>query len=99
MSQGVSQIHRYLFIADQWTEPYSPWQNPAELNVIKYTLKSHAQVLLDSTGAQNSKWFLAQNYLPHVHNLSSNHQLNWKIPEQVSNGTGAPDISHILLSY
>ena len=39
-----------LVIADQWTEPHSPWQNPAELNGVKY-LKSHAQVLLDRTGA------------------------------------------------
>ena len=50
MSQRVRQIHRDLVIADQWTEPHSPWQNPAELNGVKY-LKSHAQVLLDRTGA------------------------------------------------
>jgi hypothetical protein len=31
-------------------KPHSPWQSPAELNGIKY-LKSHAQVLLDRTGA------------------------------------------------
>jgi hypothetical protein len=43
MSQRVKQIHRDLVIADQWTEPHSPWQNPAELNGFKY-LKSHAQV-------------------------------------------------------
>jgi hypothetical protein len=57
MSQRVKvcQIHRDLVIADQWTEPHSPWQNPAELNgiYVKY-LKSHAQVLLDRTGAQDS---------------------------------------------
>jgi hypothetical protein len=53
MSQRVCQIHRDLVIADQWTEPYSPWQNPAELNGVKY-LKSHAQVLLDRTGAPDS---------------------------------------------
>jgi hypothetical protein len=39
MSQRVRQIHRYLVIADQRTEPHSPWQNPAELNGVKY-LKS-----------------------------------------------------------
>ena len=58
MSQRVRQIHRDLVIADQWTEPHSPWQNPAELNGVKY-LKSHAQVLLDRTGAPNTMWFLA----------------------------------------
>ena len=50
MSQRVCQIHRDLVIVDQWTEPHSRWQNPAELNGVKY-LKSHAQVLLDRTGA------------------------------------------------
>jgi hypothetical protein len=44
MSQLVKDIHRYFIIADQWTEPHSPWQNSAELNSVKY-LKSHAQVL------------------------------------------------------
>jgi hypothetical protein len=43
-------IHRDLTIADQWIEPHSRWQSPAELNGVKY-LKSQAQVLLDRTGA------------------------------------------------
>jgi hypothetical protein len=55
------------------------------LNGVKY-LKSHAQALLDRTGAPDNLWFLAQDYLAHVHNLSANRQFNWKIPEQVSRG-------------
>jgi hypothetical protein len=97
MSQHVQDIHRDLIIADQWTEPHSPWQNPAELNGVKY-LKSHAQVLLNRTGAPDNLWFLEQDYLAHVHNLSANRQLNWKISEQVSRG-GTPDISHIVMFY
>jgi hypothetical protein len=58
MSQRVKDIHRDLIIADQWTEPHSPWQKPAELNGVEY-LKSHAQVLLDRTGAPDNLWFLA----------------------------------------
>jgi hypothetical protein len=85
MRKRLKVIHRDLIIADQWTEPRSPWQNPAELNGVKY-LKSHAQVLLERTGAPDNLWFLAQDYLAHVHNLSENRQLNWKIPEQVSRG-------------
>jgi hypothetical protein len=85
MNQRVKDIHRDLIIVDQWTEPHSSWQNPAELNIVKY-LKSHAQVLLDRTGAPGNLWFLTQDYLAHVHNLSENHQLNWKIPEQASRG-------------
>jgi hypothetical protein len=82
MSQRVKDIHRDLIIAHQWTEPHSPCQNPAELNGYKY-LKSQAQVLLDRTGAPDNLPFLA-----HVHNLSANRQLNWKITEQVSRGDG-----------
>ena len=77
MSQRVHQIHRDLVIADQWTEPHSPRQNPAKLNGVKY-LKSHGQVSLDRTCTPNTMWFLAQ-----VQNLSTTRQLNWKIPEQV----------------
>jgi hypothetical protein len=95
MNQRVKDIHRDLNIADQWTETHSPWQNPAELNGVKY-LKSHVQVILYTTGATDNLWFLAQNYLAYVHNLSANCQLNWKIPEQVSRGR-SPDISHILM--
>jgi hypothetical protein len=97
MIQRACQIHRDKVIVDQWTEPHSPWQNSAELNGVKY-LKSHAQVLLNRTGAPDSMWFVAQDYLPHIHNLSANRQINWKIPEQVSRGE-TPDISHILMFY
>jgi hypothetical protein len=77
MSQRVEGIHRDLTIADQWTEPHSPWQNPAYLNGVNY-LKSHAQVLLNRTGAPDNLWFffLAQDNLAHVHNLSANSQIN-----------------------
>ena len=44
------------------------------------------RVLLDRTSAPENLWFLAQDYLAHVHNLSANFPLNWKIPEQVSRG-------------
>jgi hypothetical protein len=85
MSQRVKDIHRDFIIADQYKEPHSPCQNSAELNIVKY-LKSHAQVLLDRTGAPDNLWFLVQDYLAYVYNLSTNRQLNWKIPEQVSRG-------------
>jgi hypothetical protein len=92
MSHRVRQIHRDLVIADQWTEPHSPWQNPAELNGVK-CLKSHAQALLDRTGAPDTLWFLAQDYLAHVHNLSTNRQIIWKYQNKFQ------DISHILMFY
>jgi hypothetical protein len=70
--QRVKDIHRDLIIANQWTEPHSLWQKPAKLNGVKH-LKSHAQVFLDKTGAPDNLWFLAKDYLAHVHNnLSAN---------------------------
>jgi hypothetical protein len=99
LSQRVKQIHRYLVIADLWTEPHSPWQNPAELIGVEY-LKFHAQVLLGRIGAPDSMWFLAQDYLAHVHNPCANRQTNWQIPQHVSRDPRAtPDISHISIFY
>jgi hypothetical protein len=66
------------------------------LNGVKH-LKSHVQVLLDRIGAPDNLWFLVQDYLAHVNNLSANRQLNWKILEQVSRGrSGTSDIYHIF---
>jgi hypothetical protein len=59
MSQHAKDIDRDLIIADRWTEPHSPWQTPAELNVVEY-LKSHAQVMLDKTCETDNLWFLAK---------------------------------------
>jgi hypothetical protein len=36
MSQCVKDIHRDLIIDDKWTEPHSPWQNPAKMIGVKY---------------------------------------------------------------
>jgi hypothetical protein len=92
MIQRVKDIYRIFVIADQWTQMHSPFKNPAEFNGVKYS-NSHAQALLDRTGAPDNLRFLAQDYLEHAHNLSSNLQLNWKIPEQVSREEG--DTRHI----
>jgi hypothetical protein len=60
MSQRVRHIDRDFIILDQWTDPHSPRQNPAELTCVKH-LKSYAQVLSDRTGAQDSMWFFEQD--------------------------------------
>jgi hypothetical protein len=49
---------------------------------------------LERTGAPDNLWFVAQDYLSHVHNLSVNRQLSWKIPEQVLRGR-EEDARHI----
>ena len=85
MSEKVKQIHRDLVIADTWTEPHSPWQNPAELNGVK-VLKQQAQVLMDRTNAPPETWFLAQQYLADVHNVCAHPLLQWNTPDQVAGG-------------
>jgi hypothetical protein len=47
MSQKFKDIHRELIIANH------SWQNPSELNGVKY-LKSHVKVLLDRTVEQDN---------------------------------------------
>ena len=96
-SKQVQEIHRDLIISDQWTEPHSPWQNPAEMNGVKY-LKNHSQVLMDRTNTPPNLWFLCHQYLVDIYNVCAHPQLNWKIPAQVAGGD-TPDISHILCFY
>jgi hypothetical protein len=100
MSQCVKDIHRDFIIDDQWTEPHSLWQNSSELNGVKY-LKSHAQVLLDRIGAPDNLWFLAQDYLSHVHKskCKSSTQLENTRTGIKGGRKGTPDISHILMFY
>jgi hypothetical protein len=93
MSQRVKDIHSDLNIDDQWTEPHSPWENPVELNGVKY-FKSHAQVLLDRTGAPDDLWFLAQDYLARVHNISANCQVNCKYQNRYQGGGGTRHIPY-----
>ena len=41
MSKKVLNLQRDFVVADEYTEPYSPWKNPAEGGGVKF-LKSHA---------------------------------------------------------
>jgi hypothetical protein len=55
------------------------------------------KVVLDRTVAPDAVWFLAQDCIAHVHNISANHQINWKLPGQGEGRT--PDISHIMMFH
>jgi hypothetical protein len=57
------------------------------LNGVKY-LKSHAQVMLDRTGAPDNLWFLVQDYLAHVHNLVHIVKLTRKYQNRYRGGEG-----------
>ena len=52
------QLNRLYLIGDEYTEPYHPQQNMAELRAVKW-LKQHTQLLLDRTGAPPMLWLLS----------------------------------------
>jgi len=85
------QLNRLYLIGDEYTEPYHPQQNMAELRAVKW-LKQHTQLLLDRTGAPPMLWLLASQYLAALHNHSADETLNWAIPLTLRHGD-TPDIS------
>src|SRR5688572_21909453 len=94
-SEQVVDINREFMIKDQFTEPYHPQQNPVETGAIRY-LKSQVQVLLDNTGAPDSTWYLAVQYVADVHNICSDLNLpDQMTPLQYKTGV-TPDISVYL---
>src|SRR5687768_6357312 len=94
-SEQVIDINREYMVKDEFTEPYHPQQNPVETSAIRY-LKSQVQFLLDTTGAPDSAWFLAVQYVADVHNICSDNNLPDKMtPLQYKTGV-TPDISVFL---
>jgi hypothetical protein len=88
------KIQRDLFVADQFTQPYHPQQNPVELQAIKY-LKQHAHALLDRTGAPDPFWFPAIQYLAEIHNICADPSIKYAIPKAIRTGV-TQDISAYL---
>src|SRR5688500_15298289 len=69
-NEMVKDINREFMIKDQYTEPYNPQQNPVESSAIRY-IKSQVSVLLDRTGAPDSIWFMAAQYVVDIRNICS----------------------------
>ncbi len=91
----MDEIHRELYIKDQFSEPHNQQQNPVESLAIR-SLSQHVYVLLDRTGAPDAAWYLAAAYLADIHNHLSNDNLPNKIsPIQYRTGV-TPDISPFL---
>ena len=57
-------------IKDQYTEPYHPQQNPVESSAIRY-IKDQVMTVLDQTGAPDSLWYMAAQYVADIHNICS----------------------------
>ena len=62
------ELNRTYLVANEYTEPYHPQQNPAEMRVIKW-IKMHTKTLLDRTGANPNLWLHAAKYLADIHNV------------------------------
>jgi hypothetical protein len=91
-SAEVDEIHRELYIKDEFSEPYNQQQNPVESRAIRY-IKEHVHVLLDRTGAPDAAWFHAAKYLCEIHSILSNKHLpNGMTPQQFRTGV-TTDIS------
>ena len=94
-SEIVKDINREFIIKDQFTEPYHPQQNPVESSAIRY-LKGHVHILLDLTGAPDSLWYMAAQYVADIHNICLDSSLpNEMPPIQYQKGV-TPDISVYL---
>ena len=94
-SAEVDEIHRELFIKDEWSEAYYPNQNPVESRMIRY-LKQATHTLLDRTGAPDSAWYHACVYICEVHNRTADMKLkDGMTPYQMRHGV-TPDISAYL---
>jgi len=92
-SAEVLEIHRELYIKDQYSEPYNPQQNPVESRAINW-LKSATHVLLDRRGAPDSAWYFAAKYLSEIHSICYDKKLGMS-PRQKRTGI-TPDISAYL---
>ena len=65
--EEVKKLHCDLVVADQFSEPYCQWQNPAEIKGVK-NLKAQTQVIMDRVGAPPELWYCCQKYFCEVHN-------------------------------
>jgi hypothetical protein len=92
--QKVKSLNREYLVKESYSEPYHPWQNPAETRSIKW-LKRTSRLLMDRVGAPEFVWLHAMIYLALVNNWTSDELLGWKTPFEKRHGY-TPDISALL---
>ena len=93
--ENFTSINRHFCIKDGLTEPYHPQQNPAENQAVKW-LKSHAQVVMNISGAPEYAWADCMLWIADVHNVVANDSLNLRTPYETRHGS-TPDISAYIL--
>ena len=75
ISEKILNLQRQFVIADEYTEPFSPWQNPAEGGGVRF-LKAHTEVLMNRSGLPDNIYFLCHKYICAVHECCANGHLN-----------------------
>ena len=92
-SGDVKSILREFMTKEQFSEDYNPQQNPVESGGVKW-VKNATHVLLDRTGAPDTAWFLAAQYLCNLHNVLWSRHID-TTPYKMRRGI-TPDISSFL---
>ena len=95
--QKFTMINRHFCVKDGYTEPYHPHQNPAENQAVRW-LKSHAQTVMNITGAPNYVWSFCMLWIADVHNIVAHEALEYRTPYEKRHGT-TPDISAYILFH
>ena len=88
-------ISRHYCVKDEWSEAYHQHQNPVEHSAVRW-LKSHAQTVMNISGAPPQMWAECLKWISAIHNLTANEALQNRTPYEKRHGS-TPDISAYIL--
>ena len=92
-SRKWKDILRQYQIAESFTEPHHPQQNPAERRI--GTVKELSRRLLDRSGAPAYLWYRAMLHAANLLNVTAHANLLWRTPTEAA-FRETPDISAFL---
>ena len=93
ISQKVENFLRAYAITSWQSEAYHQHQNPAERRI--GTMLNATNNILNHSGAPETMWLLALQYVCYLYNHLAHASLGWKTPLQALMGT-TPDITALL---
>ncbi|MGH3054118.1 MAG: hypothetical protein ACRDL7_03970, partial [Gaiellaceae bacterium] len=87
------RVRKYYLIKQKGTEPYSPWQNKAELTIKE--LKKHFRRIMNRAQAPEALWDFGLLYTSDIRVRTSRAQLGDRTPYEIMKGD-TPDISEFI---
>ena len=81
-------------VADEFTEPYNPQQNPAEREIGQ--IKTIMERTFNDTGCDAKAWYRLACHVADVRNNTARERLEWRTPEEKATGH-TTDITGLLL--